>query len=123
MEIQLGKAQLITAKDDSGVSMFFRCDPSSSQLSRCPVLSVEVLPRLLPTLLSCRSFNSFSLPLLCPIDLALLHAFPLLNPSDSCRRNERNIRKKTMNKPLAAMPLKSLQKCSDKCVTPNSMKK
>ena len=42
MEIRLGKAQLIKAIDDGGVSMYFRRDPASSQLSRRVILSVEV---------------------------------------------------------------------------------
>jgi hypothetical protein len=42
MEIRLGKAQLVKAIDDGGISMYFRRDPSSSQLSRRVVLSVEV---------------------------------------------------------------------------------
>ncbi len=42
MEIRLGKAQLIKAVDDGGVSMYFRRDPASSQQSRRVILSVEV---------------------------------------------------------------------------------
>ena len=44
MEIHLGKAQLVKAIDDGGVSMYFRRDPTSSQLSRRVILSVEVAP-------------------------------------------------------------------------------
>ena len=44
MEIRLGKAQLIKAIDDGGVSMYFRRDPASSQQSRRVILSVEVTP-------------------------------------------------------------------------------
>jgi hypothetical protein len=42
MEIRLGKVQMIKAIDDGGVSMYFRRDPSSTQLSRRVILSVEV---------------------------------------------------------------------------------
>ena len=42
MEIRLGKAQLVKAIDDGGVSMYFRRDPASSQQSRRVILSVEV---------------------------------------------------------------------------------
>jgi hypothetical protein len=43
MEIRIGKAQTITAVDDGGVSMNFRRDPASSQLSQRVILSVEVI--------------------------------------------------------------------------------
>ena len=42
MEIRIGKAQIVKAIDDGGVSMYFRRDPSSSQQSRRVILSVEV---------------------------------------------------------------------------------
>jgi len=42
MQKRLGKAQLVKAIDDGGVSMYFRRDPVSSRESRCVVLSVEV---------------------------------------------------------------------------------
>jgi hypothetical protein len=48
MEIRLGKAQVIKAIDDGGVSMYFRRDPSSSQQSRRVILSVEVTSPLQP---------------------------------------------------------------------------
>ena len=44
MEIRLGKAQLVKAIDDGGVSMYFRRDPTSNQQSRRVILSVEVIP-------------------------------------------------------------------------------
>jgi hypothetical protein len=46
MEIRLGRAQLVKAIDDDGVSMYFRRDLSSTELSRRVILSVEVLPAL-----------------------------------------------------------------------------
>ena len=49
MKIHLGKAQVVKAIDDGGVSMYFRRDPSSTQQSRRTVLSVEVT--LFPTIL------------------------------------------------------------------------
>ena len=42
MEIRLGKVQSVKAIDDGGVSMYFRRNPTSSQLSRRVILSVEV---------------------------------------------------------------------------------
>ena len=44
MEICLGKAQIVKAIDDGGISMYFRRDPLSTQQSRCVILSVEVRP-------------------------------------------------------------------------------
>ena len=44
MDICLGKAQLVKAIDDGGISMYFRRDPFSSQQSRCVILSVEATP-------------------------------------------------------------------------------
>ena len=44
MRTLLGKAQLIKAIDDGGVSMCFQRDPRSSLQSRRIVLSVEVTP-------------------------------------------------------------------------------
>jgi hypothetical protein len=44
MDIRLGKAQMVNAIDDGGVSMYFRRDPSSSQQSRRVILSVEATP-------------------------------------------------------------------------------
>ena len=46
MEIRIGRAQSITAIDDGGVSMNFRRDPASSQLSQRVILSIEVTPPL-----------------------------------------------------------------------------
>jgi hypothetical protein len=46
MEIRIGRAQSITAIDDGGVSMNFRRDPASSQLSQRVILSIEVTPSL-----------------------------------------------------------------------------
>jgi hypothetical protein len=42
MEIRIGRAQSITAIDDGGISMNFRRDPASSQLSQRAILSIEV---------------------------------------------------------------------------------
>ena len=42
MNIRIGRAQSITAIDDGGISMNFRRDPASSQLSQRVVLSIEV---------------------------------------------------------------------------------
>jgi len=42
MQTRLGKAQLVKAIDDGGVSMYFRRDPTSRPLSQRVVLSVEV---------------------------------------------------------------------------------
>jgi len=44
MQIRLGKAQLVKAIDDGGISMYFRRDPASSRESQRVVLSVEVAP-------------------------------------------------------------------------------
>jgi hypothetical protein len=44
MQTRLGKAQLVKAIDDGGVSMYFRRDPASSRESQRVVLSVEVSP-------------------------------------------------------------------------------
>jgi hypothetical protein len=44
MNIRLGKAQMVKAIDDGGVSMYFRRDQASSKLSRRVILSVEVTP-------------------------------------------------------------------------------
>jgi len=44
MQTRLGKAQLVKAIDDGGVSMYFKLDPTSTQLSQRVVLSVEVAP-------------------------------------------------------------------------------
>ena len=74
MKVRLGKAQFITAKDDGGVSMFFRRDPSSSQLSRRVVLSVEVQPAQLSLLSACSIPSSvLSVPFAI---LPLFHPFP-----------------------------------------------
>ena len=48
IEIRLDKAQLVKAIDDGGVPMYFRRDPTSPQLSRRVVLSVEVVPAFKP---------------------------------------------------------------------------
>ena len=45
MKIRLGKASKVRAIDDGGVSMNFRRDVKSSQLSRRVILSVEVTPQ------------------------------------------------------------------------------
>jgi len=42
MEIRIGKAELVKAINDGGVSMYFRRDPASSQLCRRVILSIEV---------------------------------------------------------------------------------
>ena len=44
MEIPLGKAQLVKAIDDGGISMYLWRDSTSAQLSQRVILSVEVLP-------------------------------------------------------------------------------
>jgi hypothetical protein len=44
MEFRLGKAQIIKAIDDGGVSMYFRRERTSSEQSQRVVLSVEVRP-------------------------------------------------------------------------------
>ena len=44
MEIHLRNSQLVKAIVDDGVSMYFRGDPASNQLSRRVILSAEVAP-------------------------------------------------------------------------------
>lgn len=74
MDIRLGKAQIVTAIDDGGMSMYFRRNPSS-QLSRRVVLSVEVLPPQSPVL-SIPSPNSL-------LPLSLLSSIILTNPGET----------------------------------------
>ena len=44
MEIRLGPVQVIKAIDDGGISIYFRRDFGSDQISRRSILSVEVSP-------------------------------------------------------------------------------
>jgi hypothetical protein len=92
MEFRLGKAQIIKAIDDGGVSMYFRRERTSPEQSQRMVLSVEVRP---PS--------------------------PFLQP-DISRRNVRSTTKKVTKKQQTVTPHKFLQKCWVKSVAVIFMK-
>ena len=102
MEFRLGKAQIIKAIDDGGVSMYFRRERTSSEQSQRVVLSVEVRP---------------------PFPSLLTHASSYgLTISNISRRNVRNTTKKATKKQQTATPHKFLPKCWVKSVAVISIK-
>ena len=101
MGISLGKAQIIKAIDDGGVSMYFRREHTSPEQSQRVVLSVEVRPPF-------------------PLSLMLPPASFGLTISNVSRQNARNTTKRATKKQQTAMLRKFSPRCWAKSVVPNS---